>query len=264
MIKKIKNYTKNLGMYYGIKMLFFNILSKISKRNNDVFNIQIRTKKTGKDNFYIRPFTTDRYLVNNLLLDNGEYDFIYDKLYDLIKKSNVIIDAGACIGMFSRMINKICKKSTIIAIEPETNNFNLLVKNTKKYNNIICKKNGLWNKKCNLIVEESSSGSWGFTVKESKNDEKYDIEAISMEDIINQYKIDIIDILKLDIEGSEVEVFDKNCERWLNKVKVCIIEFHERKRPKSSKKIINIMKKNNFDYYIYTENYVFIKKELIE
>lgn len=264
MIKKIKNYTKYLGMYYGIKMLFFNMLSRINKNNNDKFNIKIKTSKTGKDSFYVRPFTTDKYLVNNLLLDNGEYDFIYLDKYSWIKNSQVIIDAGACIGMFSRMINKICKNSTIIAIEPETNNFNLLVKNTKKYNNIICKKNGLWNKKCNLIVEESSNGAWGFTVKEAKNNEKYDINAISIENIINEYKIDTIDILKLDIEGSEVEVFDKNCERWLNKVKVCIIEFHERKRPKSSKKIINIMKKNNFDYFIYTENYVFIKKELIE
>ena len=258
-VKKYFKYINNLGIFYGIKLLFFNMISKIFKINNNKFILKIKTKKTGKEYLWIRPFTTDKYLVNNLLLDNGEYDFFYSPEYSCIKNAKVIIDAGACIGIFSRMMNQLDKDALIIAIEPEKNNFNLLKENLKYSSNIICKENGLWNKKCKLIVEHSKTGEWGFTVKESE--ENVDVEAIRVQDIIKQFKIERIDILKVDIEGAEVEVFDNNADEWLDKVKMCVIEFHERKRPGCSKMIIDKMKKNGFTYKVYEENYIFMNEK---
>ena len=255
-IKKCSNYFNNLGMYYGIKLIFFNILSKVIKPKKSNFKIKIKSKKTGEDFIIIRPFTTDLYLVKNLLRNNGEYDFLYDSNYSWVKNAKVIIDAVACVGMFSRMMYEINKKALIIAIEPEKSNYNILKENTN-YNNIVCKKNGLWNKCCNLIVEPSETGVWGFTVREIK--ENGDVQAIGIEDILNEFNLEFIDILKIDIEGAEVEVFDETASKWLKKVKMCIIEFHERKRPNSSKKIIDLLKKQGFKYEVYEENYIFMR-----
>lgn len=262
LINKIKNYLSNLGIYYTIKLFLFIKISRLLKIKAS-FKIKIKTKKTGKRIIYVRPSTTDICLVNNLLLKNGEYDFIYNDEYSWIKEAKVIIDAGAYTGMFSRLIREINKDSLIIAIEPEISNYNVLKENTCYMDNIVCLKRGLWNKKCNLTILLSLKGLWGCTVKEVESYEKDSIMSIRIEDIINEYKIKTIDVLKVDIEGSEVEVFDETAKKWLDKVKMCIIEFHDRKKPNCSKKIINLLKDNNFDYIVYTENYVFINKNYI-
>lgn len=258
-IKKCTNYFTNLGIYYGTKLIFFNILSKFIKPKQSKFKIKIKSKKTGKECIYIRPFTTDILLVKNLLMNKGEYDFIYNSKYSWVKEAKVIIDAGACVGMFSRMMKELNSNSQIIAIEPETNNFNILQENLK-YSNTACKKNGLWNKKCSLVVEPSKTGEWGFTVRKTEKNEEGDVDAIGIENILNEFNLKCIDILKVDIEGAEVEVFDETASNWLSKVKMCIVEFHERKRPNSSKRIIDLFEKHGFKYEVYEENYIFINE----
>ena len=258
MIKKYFKYIKNCGWYYGLKSIFCIFLSKFIK--NTKCKIYIKTKKTGKNKLIIRPFTTDLYLVNNLLLDNGEYDFICSPKYSWIKDAKVIVDAGACIGMFSRIISEMNKNALFISIEPEINNYNLLKENTKCIDNNICKLAGLWNKTCGLSVESSIGGEWGYFVRESS--EKIDVNAIGINDILNEYNLEKIDILKCDIEGAEVEVFNESAKAWLDKVKMCIIEFHDRKIPGSSKKIIDMMLQNGFVYEIYEENYIFVNNKI--
>lgn len=255
-MKRLIEFLKYMGLS-SIKLLFFMFLKKLFNIRNKNIKVKIKTKKTGKEFLIIRPYTTDLILVKQLLMDNGEYDFIYSKEFDYLKNSKFIIDAGANIGMFSRIIGEVCKNATIISIEPENDNYNLLQKNLndKKY---ICKKNGLWNKKEKLIVIPSKMGEWGFTVEET-NENKYDVFGIGIIDIMKEYNIDYIDILKMDIEGSEYEVFDNSCEKWIDKVKVIIIEIHDRNKKWCSLRIMKIMKKHNYDYKYYKNTYVFFK-----
>ena len=55
------------------------------------------------------------------------------------------------------------------------------------------------------------------------------IEGISINKLMANFKINQIDILKIDIEGSEKEVFSQSTE-WLEKVGLIFIEFHDRKK----------------------------------
>lgn len=255
-MKKIRYYFSYMGLSSIIIMLFI-LIKKISGIKNKKIEIKIKNKKVGKELLTIRPFTTDLKLVKRLLVNNGEYDFLYQPEFNRIKDSKIIIDAGANIGIFSRIIREICKDALIIAIEPEEQNFKLMKKNLngKQY---ICKKNGLWNKKSKLIVESSEAGEWGFTVKETKKD-KYDILGISIVDIMKEKNINYIDVLKMDIEGSEYEVFDDSCDDWLDKVKIIIMEIHDKRKKWCSLRVMEQMKKHNFDYKIYNENYIFFK-----
>ena len=257
-MKKIKYYFSYMGLS-SIKVLFLILIIKISHIKNDKKTIKIKNKTTGTDNLIIRPYTTDLKLVKQLLINKGEYDFLYNPEYKEYKDSKIVIDAGANIGIFSRMIGEICKDAIIIAIEPEEKNFELMKKNLNK-EKYICKKNGLWNKNSKLIVEPSETGEWGFTVKETTKKE-YDVLGIGINDLMKEYNIDYIDILKIDIEGSEYEVFDESCDKWIDKVKLIIIELHDRKIKWCSLKVMEEMKKHNFDYRIYNENYVFFKNK---
>lgn len=86
--------------------------------------------------------------------------------------------------------------------------------------------------------------------------------SITIDKIIELYNIDKIDILKIDIEGSEKEVFEES--EWLDKVNILIIELHDRMKKGCSQSVLNSVMKFDFSLQINGENLIFIKSKLIE
>jgi hypothetical protein len=54
-----------------------------------------------------------------------------------------------------------------------------------------------------------------------------------MPSLMREFGIDTIDLLKLDIEGAEKELFGAATEEWLPRVRNILIETHERIYPGS-------------------------------
>ena len=52
------------------------------------------------------------------------------------------------------------------------------------------------------------------------------IESVGLLEILQQYDEEYIDLLKMDIEGGEKDVFRENYLPWLSKTRVAIIEIH--------------------------------------
>lgn len=78
--------------------------------------------------------------------------------------------------------------------------------------------------------------------------------------IIDAEKIIKIDILKLDIEGSEYEIFSKSSyKNWLSKVKCLIIETHDNIIPGTDALINKIMAENRYEKFVFGENQIFIQ-----
>ena len=50
-------------------------------------------------------------------------------------------------------------------------------------------------------------------------------------DILHHYDASRIDLLKLDIEGSELELFGKETANWLDRVEIIAVKLHDRFRP---------------------------------
>ena len=65
-----------------------------------------------------------------VFLDN-EYDF------RAVERPQVIVDAGANIGLASILFANRYPQAKILAIEPEHDNFNLLADNVRSYDNIV-------------------------------------------------------------------------------------------------------------------------------
>lgn len=119
-------------------------------------------------------------------------------------------------------------------------------------------KAGLWNKETFLEIIDQSSSSVGFQVQECYEREKNDlVKTVTMSGILKETGKNYIDILKIDIEGSEYEVFDKTCLEWIDKVKVLIIELHDRIKPGCSDRVFEVMKEHGFTYEKKGENFVF-------
>ncbi len=84
------------------------------------------------------------------------------------------------------------------------------------------------------------------------------LKAITLGDLVDQFELKSLDVVKLDVEGAEAIIFQDNYEKWLSITKVLIIELHERNWPGISanfEKAIShypFSKRKNGEYFIYT------------
>ena len=182
-----------------------------------------------KHPFYLRVPTSDISTYWQIFKDE-EYNF------DLNISPKVIIDAGANIGLASIYFANKFPEAKIISLEPEKSNFELLSENVKYYTNIIPIQNALWHKNEVIELVDPGIGKWGFMTKASasenplKSEFCHKVNAITVDKIISDFDLGKVDILKIDIEGAEKEVFSDTTS-WINDVNIIIAELHERMKP---------------------------------
>lgn len=75
--------------------------------------------------------------------------------------------------IFSLIANSKYKDATIIALEPEKSNFDMLVMNCKKFPNIIPIIEGIWNRNTYLKLVNGQRGTLGNIFEESDSVEPY-------------------------------------------------------------------------------------------
>ena len=169
--------------------------------------------------------------------------------------AEVILDAGACIGLSAVYFATRYPKARIIAIEPDESNYKLLVLNTRAYPNIKVVRAGLWSHRTTLKIENPQDEPWAFRTTESGMDA--DIPAITVEDAMQLIGADHIDILKIDAEGAEREVFG-NSSGWLSKIGMIIAELHGQS---SAEVFYHAVAECNFTVSRHKENVIAIRQQ---
>ena len=195
--------------------------------------------------------------------DKGVMSHFYRPGYRIVDTPQhsiqVIIDAGANIGDETVRFRYFYPQAKIIAVEVESNNFRILQSNLKYDSDVICINSGLWWRSAKLEVIQSDHNE-GFSVIEIPDfSSNPGISALSINDIINLYDITNIDILKLDIEGTEFELFSHGTHNWIDVVSAFIIECADHERPGTMSKMFEALG-HKFDCYIHGENLVFIRR----
>ncbi len=148
----------------------------------------------------------------------------------------IIVDAGANIGLAAIYFANRFPHSTVIAIEPEDSNFEMLVRNSAPYENITPIHAALWNENKNISLVDPGLGNSGFMTEDvgERNRESpnsiHSTRGMTVDRIMDEQGIEHIDILKIDIEGAEREVFGEP-SRWITRVDSLIVELHERMKP---------------------------------
>lgn len=192
-----------------------------------------------------------------------EYD------WDFPSEPRVIIDAGAYTGLSSAYFAMRYPEARIIAIEPGESNFELLIHNTKRFRNVHPVQAALWAHPGQLILRDPGDGPWSLQVTENGILHGEDhvaaagsdrpVRAITVPDIIRDHGLDRIDLLKLDIEGSEKEVF-ANCGSWIRQVDAICMELHDRFKPGCSRSFFKAV--DEFPVELWRgENVLVIRKE---
>ncbi|MBD1825728.1 FkbM family methyltransferase, partial [Cyanobacteria bacterium FACHB-DQ100] len=138
----------------------------------------------------------------------------------------VVIDAGANIGLFTIMMANRHPQARIIAIEPDQENFELLVQNCKPYKNVEVIQAALWYKKEPLMISNPAAGHWERQVQTKQDQSAMTIDAVTVSDILKDFGIEKIDVFKIDIEGAEGPLFQHSDLSWLSQVQEMLAELH--------------------------------------
>lgn len=167
-----------------------------------------------------------------------------------------IIDGGANVGFASIYFANRYPDARIIAVEPDESNAEMLRRNTSPYPNVSVIQAGIWHKATSLKIENPEGEKWLLRVREADDGE---VNAVTIDELLEQSGSGCIDILKLDIEGAEREVFSHNSE-WLDKVNLLIIELHDHYKPGCSASVYSAISKYEFTEFQRSENHFLVNK----
>ncbi len=173
---------------------------------------------------FLRAGASDDQVFQQIFIE-AELDF------PLPSAPQFIIDAGANIGLSAIFLANRYPDARIVCLEIEASNFEVLQKNVAPYPNITPLLKGLWSGKTFLDIANPDASNWAFTAAEAAQNSTHKIEAVGVHDLMQQFGVSEIDLLKIDIEGGEVEVFSANTENWIEHVKTMAVELHDRFRP---------------------------------
>ncbi len=198
---------------------------------------------------YIRFGTSDVDVFNQIIIDDefGKFKVLSD--------IETIVDAGANIGLSSIYFRSMFPFANIWSIEPEHENFLLMKKNLGYDSKCILLKKALWHESTELFLNDRGTGSWGFSVTDMRNETP--VTTVDMKTLFSDYNLEVIDLLKIDIEGSEKELFEMNSAFWIPKCRFILVEVHDYIKKGTSRSVFNIISDYDFDMEIMGEYMVF-------
>lgn len=238
------------GLVTTIRVVIHYLRLKLSRSNYSFEFSPLQRKIT------LRPGNSDFSVFRQIFM-NGEYDL------DIPGTPYTIIDAGANIGLAALHFHNQFPSARIFSIEPDPANFELLKYQTKAIGNIHVTLGALWGSTEVLQFANTLTDSWGIQVQEANNlAPQGAVRGIDLKSFMMEHNIAIIDLLKIDIEGSEWELLTADYEHWMNRTKVIIIELHETLRPGVERKFRQALNSIHHKVYVSGENYVVINLDL--
>lgn len=181
------------------------------------------------------------------IFENGIYKF------NCANESPFIIDGGANIGLATLYWKHIFPNAEVLAFEPSREVFKVLQKNVLENNlsSVTLVEKALYSSVTNLEFTSNEALS-GSLVKEKSLQHNYKVET----DILSKYLDRPVDLLKLDIEGAELEVL-REAEHKLANVKRIFVEYHSfvHKKPELSE-ILAILERQGYRYHMSTDYHI--------
>jgi len=236
---------QKLGLIKGLR---FQINKKLKKAASLKFTFL-------REPVYFRNIKIDYNVFMQLFVHN-EYGF------KVPIKPETIFDFGANIGLASVLFANKYPSAKIWALEPEEKNYLQANKNLENYKNVTLLKGAIWNESTHIDIIDDSVDVDAFMTKKSESGSGK-IRAYTIDEILELSGQPTIDLLKIDVEGAEKEVFESNYENWIQRTKIIVIELHDEMKPGSSKAVFSAICKYDFSFAMWGENVIFYNKKYI-
>ena len=177
---------------------------------------------------YLRAGTSDYSILKQIFVDDE-----YEPLQHL-DHPRYIVDCGANVGFSSLYFARLYPSARIFAIEPDEQNATVFLRNLSSYaDRVELVQSAIWSSPARLVIQRGPvTFEAAIGVREARADEKEDLFAIDIPAVLNRLRsqspdLPKIDLLKIDIEGSEGELFrEPACHQWLPLVRNIAIELH--------------------------------------
>lgn len=176
----------------------------------------------------------------------------------LLKRSpEVIVDLGANTGLSASYFKMTFPDAVLYAVEPDPGNFELLQSHAKQFDNVICLHHAIWSKNEMLTLYNPDTGGYSMNTIAIGN-RSGEVEALTMDTLLARNGVNKVDILKMDIEGAELELFKNSDTSWLAKVGMLIIETHDRKQPGCTEWLFKAVSRYSFDVHYKGESFIIV------
>lgn len=155
----------------------------------------------------------------------------HEVAFPVAAEPQVIVDAGANIGLSTIYFANRWPEARIISLEVDSGNHALLCRNTIHYPQVQPLLCGLWSRPTELVITNPDVPPWGFVVSSDLAEGPpgaATVPAVGVAELMEQQGLEQIDLLKIDIEGAEREVFGVDAERWIDRVRCIAVELHDR------------------------------------
>jgi hypothetical protein len=115
----------------------------------------------------------------------------------------------------------------------------------------------IWSERCQLTIANPAEEKWEFRMVRLAGSS---IEAVTIPDLLQWAETDRIDLLKLDVEGAESEIFAAG-SAWLERTHYLIIELHDYLIPGCGDSFRNAMRNLPFEKRTRGEHEIFSNKD---
>ena len=179
-----------------------------------------------KDKYYLSKEKSNNQLILPIYR-NGEGPYEIKEVQ--IQKNDIIIDAGANIGLFSLLAAKKGAKK-IFAFEPSAYTYSILSSNImiNNYEKIITPVNlGIYSKRCTMDFIQTTGNIGSSRIVDIYNNipgERCKINLVSLDEWVEENKVERVDFIKADIEGAERDLIEgarKTIKRFHPKLALC-------------------------------------------
>jgi FkbM family methyltransferase len=200
---------------------------------------------------YVRPGTTDPAQVVHSCIRQ-----IYGKFLPA-DPVRFIVDAGANMGDSTVWYLNRFPEATVVAIEPDPANFQMLEKNCRPYGDrVILLRAAIWHNDQDVLRIVDATMASAKSVSKTLDGNGFDCPCVSVTNLLKMSAFGQVDILKCDIEGAELELFSNGAEEWLPMVRNIAIELHT---PACQEAVFSATSKLGFSRLRYRELHIFTR-----
>jgi len=181
-----------------------------------------------------------------------------------VGEGDVVVDVGAGWGINTVDFSRKVGNGRVIAIEPDKDSLAILRKNLEVNGceNVTIIEKGAWSKKDRLkFYLHTGTGSSSAVIPGRQVIEVTEIEVDTLDNILEELGIDKVTLIKMDIEGAEIEAL-KGMDRVLSKdgVKLAIASYHKVEGQPTHKTIITMMQEKGFRSQLGKDGILYLSK----
>lgn len=184
-----------------------------------------------KGSFSFRPLSSDPMVVRQHFFQ-PELKPVVDYFQKENKMLNLMIDAGGNIGASACFMHLNFPEMRSLVIEPSSENAKMADSNLHNFQSKVWEKALWW--RTELLNFDESRSAWAMRVSRGTKSKGKRVEGIALSSILKLPEFANPDYIKIDIEGSEEDVFEKdeNLGELLDKVSCISVEPHSEKGKK--------------------------------